>query len=170
MKIALLIVFALGVVAYVIFGLFRKERNGVVTSHDAKATVGGAQTSINEGQTKSENSEVGSIAYKSSASSDGKRAEEADCQQNGVCGINCFCDDEGLQRQMSEEIVYFEDEELDAFRGVAADAYNQEQTDMFAEVLTTLRPQEVADWLHSLQLRGIALPNSLKDEAIMMME
>lgn len=148
MKIALLVVFALGVVAYVVFGLLRKERDGVVKEDDKRADP-----------QKNENALVGA----------GFNARP-DCNQGGVCGVSCFCDDEGLRRQMSEEIVYFEDEELDAFRGVDADAYTEEQTEAFAEVLTTLQPQEVADWLHSLQLRGIALPLSLKEEAIMMME
>lgn len=138
MKIALLVVFALGVVAYVVFGLLRKERDGVVNEDDKSA--------------------------------DPQENARPICNQSGVCGVSCFCDDEGLRRQMSEEIVYYEDEELDAFRGVDADAYTAEQTEAFAEVLTTLQPQEVADWLHSLQLRGIALPLSLKEEAIMMME
>ena len=51
-----------------------------------------------------------------------------------------------------------------------ANAYNEEQINEFAEVLATLRPEETGDWLRSLDLRGIALPERLKDEALMMME
>lgn len=156
MKIALLIVFSLGVVAYVVFGLFRKERNGVPDSGNEKQKSADAMPKSYGVEAKSD--EVNCLS------------DDANCQPNSICGVSCFCDEQSLRRQMSEEIIYFEDEELDAFRGVAPDAYTQQQTDMFAEVLTTLRPQEVADWLHSLQLRGIALPDSLKEEAIMMME
>lgn len=156
MKIALLIVFGLGVVAYVVFGLFRKERNGVPDPDNEKQKPSEATAKPYGVEAKPE--EANSLS------------DDANCQPNSICGVSCFCDEQSLRRQMSEEIIYFEDEELDAFRGVAPDAYSQQQTDMFAEVLTTLRPQEVADWLHSLQLRGIALPDSLKEEAIMMME
>lgn len=156
MKIALLIVFGLGVVAYVVFGLFRKERNGVPDPDNEKQRPNEAMVKPYEVEAKPE--EANSLS------------DDANCHPNSICGVSCFCDEQSLRRRMSEEIIYFEDEELDAFRGVAPDAYSQQQTDMFAEVLTTLRPQEVADWLHSLQLRGIALPDSLKEEAIMMME
>lgn len=156
MKIALLIVFGLGVVAYVVFGLFRKERNGVPDSGNEKQKSADAMPKSYGVEAKPD--EVNCLS------------DDANCQPNSICGVSCFCDEQSLRRQMSEEIIYFEDEELDAFRGVTPDAYTQQQTDMFAEVLNTLRPQEVADWLHSLQLRGIALPDSLKEEAIMMME
>lgn len=156
MKVALLIVFGLGVVAYVIFGLFRKERDGVTTKKEKQNKLKDVVTTPND--------VVAAPKYVATAQKEGT------CLQNDVCGVSCFCDEKSLERQMSEDIVYFEDEELDAFKGMAADAYTQEQIALFADVLTTLRPQEVADWLHSLQLREIALPDALKEEAIMMME
>ena len=82
----------------------------------------------------------------------------------GICGITCFCDAMTTKRpnnqttQMAEEPVYFEDEELDAYRGLAADASTPEAVEEFREVMTTMRPDEVPQWLHSLQLRGIELP------------
>ena len=78
------------------------------------------------------------------------------------CGINCFCDKMVTRRQLSEEIVYFEDEELDAYKGIAADAYTKQQVAEFEEVLTTMRAEEVPEWLHSLHLRGISLPKELE--------
>ena len=33
-----------------------------------------------------------------------------------------------------------------------------------------MQPNEVADWLRSLQLRAINLPDDLKDEAIMLID
>lgn len=133
MKLALLILFALGVVAYVILGLRRRlEQN--------------------------------------SNASPKEDAEDKNCAGGDTCGVSCFCDDRALKRQISEEIIYFEDEELDHLRGIAPDAYTDEQIDAFSDVLTTLRPDEVPDWLHSLQLRGIHLPEALKEEAAMMME
>lgn len=93
-----------------------------------------------------------------------------DCEGGDSCGVSCFCDDAALRRRLSEEIVYFDDEELDAYKGIAPQDYTPAQTEEFSEVLTTLRPDEIADWLHSLQLRGISLPDALRDEATIMME
>ena len=42
-----------------------------------------------------------------------------------------------------------------------------EAVEEFSEVLYTLREVEVAGWLRSLQLRGINLPDALKDEAFL---
>lgn len=69
-----------------------------------------------------------------------------------------------------EPIDYFDDEELDRFRGRRADAYTEEEEDEFREVLYTTLTREVSDWLRSLQLRGIELPVGLRDEALMLTE
>lgn len=130
MKMALMIVFVLGVLLYVVFG-FRKRLNG--------------DTAPGEVKTKK-------------------------CEGGETCGVSCFCDDKTLARQMNDEIIYFEDEELDKYKGVASDAYTDSQVDEFSEVLTTLRKQEIIDWLHSLDLRKINLPEQLKDEVSIMMQ
>ena len=67
-------------------------------------------------------------------------------------------------------IEYFEDEELDAFAGRRSDAYSDEEAEMFEEVLTTLKPEEVAPWSRSLNLRGSNMPDQLKDELLMLLE
>ena len=41
------------------------------------------------------------------------------------------------------------------------------ETDEFEEILTTLRSEDVAGWVRSLQLRGIELPEALRDEVIL---
>lgn len=128
MKTALLIVFAAGVVAYVVLGL-RKRLHG-------NAGVTGGK----------------------------------DCGGSDGCGVSCLCGDKAMELQMSDKIVYYEDEELDAYKGIAADVYTGSQTEEFSEVLMTLKPDEISGWLHSLRLRGINLPEQLKDEAVMMME
>lgn len=65
---------------------------------------------------------------------------------------------------------YFDDEELDAYKDRPSDSYTDEETAQFAEVLYTMQQEEVKDWLTSLSLRGINLPDQLKDEAIMLTE
>ena len=61
----------------------------------------------------------------------------------------------------------FDDEELDAYKGRTADSYNDDEVAEFEYVLETMKPHEVADWCRSLVMRGINLPDQVKDEAIM---
>ena len=44
--------------------------------------------------------------------------------------------------------------------------YTDEEVEEFSEVLYTMHPEEVAGWNRSLILRGINLPNQIKDEVI----
>ena len=70
----------------------------------------------------------------------------------------------------TKPIEYFDDEELDAFKGRPSNLYTDEEVEQFAEVLESLRPEEVAAWGRSLHLRGIELPDILKDEYVAMMK
>lgn len=83
------------------------------------------------------------------------------------CGQHAICEKESLLAAVSREPVYYDDEELDAFKGRSSDAYTAEETAAFAEVLYTLHSEEVAGWMRSLQWRGVELPDSLKDEVLM---
>ena len=83
------------------------------------------------------------------------------------CGQHETCERDSLLAAVSKKIEYYNDEELDRFQGVEADAYDEEAIEEFSEVLYTLREVEVAGWLRSLQLRGINLPDALKDEAFL---
>ena len=42
--------------------------------------------------------------------------------------------------------------------------YNEEEVEEFREIMYTCKEDEVAGWSRSLQLRGIELPDELKDE------
>ena len=66
-----------------------------------------------------------------------------------------------------KEIEYFDDEELDRFRGTPSDAYTEEQADEFRNILYTMREVEVAAWVRSLQLRAVELPDQLKPEVFL---
>lgn len=83
------------------------------------------------------------------------------------CGAHEVCERDSLLAAVSKKIEYYDDEELDAYRGIPADAYADEAVEEFREVLYTLRETEVAGWLRSLQLRGVELPDALKDEAFL---
>lgn len=84
----------------------------------------------------------------------------------GCCGLHEVCEKESLLMDNSE-IIYFADEELDTYKGRQSDDYNSEEIAEFEDVLFTLKENEVSEWLKSLQLRGINPPDSVKDEALM---
>lgn len=88
----------------------------------------------------------------------------------GCCGQHAVCEKELLLAAAAEPIEYFDDEELDRFQGRASDAYTAEEEEEFREVLMTTLTHEVGDWLRSLELRGIALPDGVKDEALLIIE
>lgn len=68
------------------------------------------------------------------------------------------------------DIVYYDDEELDKYKGRPSDSYDSHETEEFAEVLYSLQKGEVKDWGRSLVLRNISLPDELKDDYIMLSE
>lgn len=85
-------------------------------------------------------------------------------------GANDKCEQECMMEAATKEIEYYDDEELDAFRGRPSDSYTSQETDEFAGILYTMRPQEVRGWTRSLTLRGINLPDQIKDEVIMIID
>ena len=89
---------------------------------------------------------------------------------DGCCGKHAVCEKEEWAAALGQPIEYFDDEELDAYKGRTSDSYTPNEVEQFEEVMTTMRPNEVADWLRSLQLRAINLPDDLKDEAIMLID
>ena len=80
-----------------------------------------------------------------------------------------MCEKGKIKRALRTDIEYFDDEELDRFRGVSPDEYGDDEVDEFREVLYTMRPSEIEDWLKSLELREVSLPNVLKDELFMLL-
>lgn len=83
------------------------------------------------------------------------------------CGQHQVCERDSLLAAVSRDIEYYDDEELDKWRGTPSDQYNDEQCALFREVLYTMQSHEVAGWVRSLQLRGIELPDDVKDEVLL---
>ena len=84
------------------------------------------------------------------------------------CGQHAVCERDSLLAAVSGSIVYYDDEELDAFAGRSPESYTETETDQFRDVLLTLLPDDVAGWARSIQLRGIELPAEVREELIMM--
>ena len=88
-------------------------------------------------------------------------------QDMECCGQHETCEKESLLAAVSKQIEYYNDEELDSYRGRKSDAYSSDEIDEFREILYTMRDDEVAGWIRSLQLRAVELPDELKDEVFM---
>ncbi len=54
-----------------------------------------------------------------------------------------------------------------SINGTCFYAYTPEQEDEFRDVFYTMQDTDVAGWVRSLQLRGIALPENIKDEVFL---
>lgn len=85
-------------------------------------------------------------------------------------GINTKCEQECMMEAAVKDIVYFDDEELDVYKGRPSDKYTDEEAGQFGEIMYTMRQEEVKEWNRSLIIRGINMPDQLKDEYIMLAE
>ena len=85
-------------------------------------------------------------------------------------GDNAKCEQECMMEAATKPVEYFDDEELDAFKGRSSDDYTNDEVEQFSYVMHTMRPEEVKAWGRSLTLRGIHLPDQLKDEFVMLLE
>lgn len=92
--------------------------------------------------------------------------EAEDAGNAQCCGMHMVCEKTNLS-PVTGEIVYYDDEELDRFRGREPESYTLEETEEFRDVLMTLLPQDVAGWSRSIQVRGIQLPTDVRDELLM---
>ena len=109
------------------------------------------------------------ISNKFSKKNNESESEEEDKLQipSDCCGAHEVCEFEEML-QNPQEIIYFEDEELDRFRGISANAYTDVQIDEFRDVLYTLKDDEIRIWLLSIERRQLQLPAILRQEALMM--
>ncbi len=102
-----------------------------------------------------------------------RNREESPVVQADSCatcnGENDKCEQECMMEAATKPIEYFDDEELDAFKGRSSDSYTDEEVEQFSYVMNTMPQEEIKDWCRSLHMRGIEIPDQLKDEVYMMM-
>lgn len=91
-----------------------------------------------------------------------KDVEDMEC-----CGQHETCEKDSLLAAVSKNVEYYNDEELDRFRGRTSYDYSEAETEEFREVLYTMKEVEVAGWVRSLQLRAVELPDGVKDEVFL---
>ncbi len=85
------------------------------------------------------------------------------------CGTHEVCEKDLLFQASRNPIEYYDDEELDIFKSRSSDSYTNEEVEQFAEIFHTMWESDVSGWVHSLQLRGIELPDHLKDEVFLIL-
>ncbi len=88
---------------------------------------------------------------------------DADC-----CGAHEVCDKD-LENFLTNETLYFEDEDLDRFSNYEA-PYQEHDVEEFRDVLYTLKTKEISQWITSLEFRKIDAPEVIREEAMMLME
>lgn len=97
----------------------------------------------------------------------GKAAEAVVQPKEECCGMHITCEKDSLLASVSKEIEYYDDEELDRFAGKDAADYTPDEIEEFRDILLSMRPDDIAGWARSLQLRQIKLPGEIRDELIM---
>lgn len=124
----------------------------------------------NAGQRRSD---VGAVAQAADgadmaeASHDADGADVADGQTRECCGMHLVCEKDTLS-PISDEIIYYDDEELDRFIGRDPHSYTPEETEEFRDVLMTLRSDDVPGWARSVTQRRLELPPDVRDELLML--
>lgn len=86
--------------------------------------------------------------------------------EDGVCcGRHTNC-----AKGFDNSNLYFDDEELDAFKERKGDDYTEEEIEQFRNVLYTMRPDEIEEWAACLQKRRIEIPQEIKDDILLMLQ
>ena len=85
------------------------------------------------------------------------------------CGAHDVCEADSLLNS-NVTIIYYDDEELDVYRGRESNSYTDDEVEVFQDVLMTMKEAEVAAWLRSLMLRCVELPSVVKETALMIVD
>ncbi len=147
---------AIGIVLYLIDLLYYRKKKGLPPVN-LTPTPPSSTPNSDASSTDSEASTPVEATTESPAGSD---------EPEVCCGMHMVCEKTNLS-PLSGEIIYYDDEELDRFRGRDPKTYTPEETEEFRDVLMTLLPQDVAGWSRSIQLREISLPLEVRDELLL---
>ena len=85
------------------------------------------------------------------------------------CGKHAVCEKQKLAEARLRSAQYFDDEDLDRFKGRTSDGYTDQEVEEFRYVMYTMQQEEVREWMECLQAREIELPDELKEECYSMM-
>jgi hypothetical protein len=114
-------------------------------------------------ETIGEKAETETVAESSTNAESSTTADDTAC-----CGQHLIC--EKQNNAAIGEIEYYDDEELDDFKGRQADSYTEEEIEMFRDIVLTLRREDAVGWSVSLERRGIQLPAEVRDELLLLLQ
>ena len=90
-------------------------------------------------------------------------ADSCELDEGGSCNLDC------MTPIIKKDIDYYDDEELDVYKGKASNQYTDEEAEEFRNVFYTMQEDDVPGWVKSLQQRELNIPDSLKDEVLMVL-
>ena len=90
-------------------------------------------------------------------------ADSCELDEGKSCDLDC------MTHIIKQHIDYYDDEELDAYKGKASDQYTDEEAEEFRNVFYTMQEDDVPGWVKSLQQRELEIPDSLKDEVLLVL-
>lgn len=90
-------------------------------------------------------------------------ADSCELDEGNSCDLDC------MTPIIKQDIDYYDDEELDAYKGKASDQYTDDETEEFRNVFYTMQEEDVPGWVKSLQQRELEIPDSLKDEVLLVL-
>lgn len=106
--------------------------------------------------------QVADASVADAGQAEGEESEETEecCGQHEVC-------EKDMKTMATKDIVYYDDEELDAYRQLSPEQYDEAALEAFSEVFYTLREDDVLGWLNSLRMREIEAPQFIREEALL---
>lgn len=108
---------------------------------------------------------VAYILFNSRKKNSAPAEEEHHDVEGGCCGKHLVC-----EKNTDPETLYFDDEELDAYKGKQPEEYTEKEIEEFRNVLYTMKSDEVDLWVQCLQQRGIELPTEIKEEVLLILQ
>ena len=98
-----------------------------------------------------------------------QNADDSDGSAHGcaddACGLRSICPSEQiLAGECRQEVIYYDDEELDAFAGRRENEYTPDEEEQWRDVLYTLQPGDLLGWGQSIKHRGLTMPAAIHQE------
>ena len=85
-------------------------------------------------------------------------------------GEDTRCEQECMMEAATREVEYYDDEALGRFKGLPSDCFTVDEAELFREVLLTMTQSDAQSWNRILILRGINVPDQIKDELLLMID
>lgn len=89
---------------------------------------------------------------------------DQDSCSDDCCGAHDVCPSEMMLKHINDPVEYYDDEELDAFKGRDAGDYSDDELEQWRDVLYTLQPADLLGWGQSIKHRGLVMPAAIRQE------